>query len=109
MSSVFSRTTTKSMSFGPLAGQRRLDAGEQLHRPQVDVLVEAEPQLQQQALFEDAGRHVGMADRAEQDRGEGAQFVEHGRGQNFAGPQVAVAAEIEILGLELDAFQRRPP
>ena len=93
------------MSFGPLSGQRRLDAGEQLHRAQVDVLVEAEPQFQQQALFEDAGGDVGMADRAEQDGGEGAQLVERLGRQDFAGPQIALAAEIEVLQFELDAFQ----
>ena len=94
MSSVFSRTTTKSMSSGPLSGQRRLDAGEELHRPQVDVLVELEPQLQQQALFEDARRHVGMADRARAGwrrnlRSSSTTPVR----QDFAGPQVALAAE----------------
>ena len=58
-----------------LAGQRGFDAGEQLHRAQIDVLIELEPQLQQQAFFEDAGRHVGMADRAEEHGVELSQFV----------------------------------
>ncbi len=83
-SSVFSRTTTKSMSSGPLSGQRRLDAGKQLHRPQVDVLIELKPQLQQQALFQDARRHVGMADGAQEDGVELAQLVDRAGGQHFA-------------------------
>ena len=58
---------------GPLAGQRRLHAGEQLHRAEVDVLVEAEPQFQEQALLHDSRRHVGMADGAEQDGAEAAR------------------------------------
>ena len=48
--------------------QRRLDAGEQLHGPQVDVLVEAEAEVEEQLALEDAGGDVGMADGAEQDR-----------------------------------------
>ena len=39
---MFSRTTTKSMSSGPLSLSGRLDAGIELDRAQVDVLVERE-------------------------------------------------------------------
>ena len=56
-----------------------------LERPQVDVEVEREAHLQQQAALEHAGRHVGRADRAEQDRVEAAQLVEHRVGQDLAG------------------------
>ena len=73
------------MSLGPLARERRLDAGKQLHRPQVDVLIELEPQLQQQALFQDARLHVGMADGAEIDGVELAQLVDGAGRQRFAG------------------------
>ena len=84
-----------------LAGQRGFDAGEQFHRPQVDVLVEAEPQFQEQALFEDAGGDVGMAHRAQQNGGKGAQFVERLGRHDLAGPQIALAAEIEVLQFDL--------
>ena len=66
MSSVFSRTTTKSMSSGPLPVSGVSTPGKSLHRPQVDVLVELKAQLQQQALFQDARGDVGMADRAQE-------------------------------------------
>ena len=65
---------------GALAGQRRLDAGIELDRAQVDVLIELETQFQQQALFQDARRDVGMPDRAEKDGVEGAQFVSRAGG-----------------------------
>ena len=94
---MFSRTTTKSMSAGPLSRQRRFDAGKQFHRPQIDVLIELEPQFQQQALFQHARRHVRMADRAQKDGVELSQLVDGAGGQRFAGSQIALAAEIEML------------
>ena len=42
------------------------------------------------------GLHVGMADGAQVDGVERAQLVDGPRGQDFAGAQVAVAAEVEI-------------
>ena len=98
------------MSSGPLSLERRLDAGKQLDRPQVDVLVELKPQLQQQALFEDARLDVGMADGAQVDGVELAQLVDGAGGQHFAGAQVALAAEVEVgqFVLELVAGRRRP-
>ena len=76
MSSVFSRTTTKSMSFGPLSLSGVSTPGKKLHRAQVDVLIELKAQFQQQAFFQDARRHVGMADRAQVHGVEGAQLVD---------------------------------
>ena len=81
---------------GPLSLQRRLDAGKQLDGPQVDVLVEAEAQVEQQLAFEDAGRDVGMADGAEQDGVELAKLVEAVGRQGLAGLEVAVAAPVEV-------------
>ena len=52
--SVPSRTTTKSIS--PRVRQRGGDARVELRRAQVDVVVEGEAQLQQQAALEHAGR-----------------------------------------------------
>ena len=75
------------MSSGPLAGQRGFDAGEELDRPEIDVLVEAETQGQEQALFQDAGGDVGMADGAQEDGLEGGQFVDDLLGQDLAGAE----------------------
>ena len=85
--------------------ERRLDAGEQFHRPQVDVLVEAEAEVEQQLALQDAGGDVGMADRAEQDRVELAQLVEAVGRQRFARFEIAVAAPVEVREVELEVFQ----
>ena len=66
---------------GPLSLSGRFDAGEQLHGPQVDVLVEAEARSKQQLALEDAGLHVGMADGAEEHGVELAELVEPVGGQ----------------------------
>ena len=42
--------------------------GKQLRRPQVDVVVEGEAQLEQQPALQHAGGHARVTDRAEQDR-----------------------------------------
>ena len=81
---------------GPLAGQRSLDTGEQLHRAEIDVLIELKSQLQQQAFFQDAGLNVGVADGAQKDGVEGSQFVDGPGRKGLAGAQIAVAAEVEI-------------
>ena len=101
---MFSRTTTKSMSAGPLSCERRLDAGEQLHRAQVDVLVEPK-RRSSSSFFEDAGGDVGMADGAEEDRVELAELVEAVGGERFAGFEVAVAAPVEIGEFELEVLE----
>ena len=48
-----------------------------------------------------------MADRAQEDRVEVAQLVDGAGRQDLARPQVALAAEIEILRFVRDAFERR--
>jgi len=84
------------------AGQRRLHAGEQFHRPEVDVLVELEPQVEEQALLEDPGSDLGMADRAEEDGVLGTEQVEPAFGNDLAGLQVAVATPVERLDAVVD-------
>src|SRR5690606_40829433 len=91
--------------FGLLARQRRLDARIELHWPEVDVLIQLEPQLQQQTFLQDARRHVGVADSAQEDGVELPQFVDGAFGKDFACPQVAVAAEIKLLKLDRESFQ----
>ena len=89
------------------AGQRRLHARQQFHGPQVDVLVELEPQVEEQSLLEDAGSDIGMADRSEKDRVFRAQQVEPALGDDLAGLQVAIAAPVERLHLVGEVFQLR--
>ena len=72
-------------------------------RPLVDVQVELEAHLQQQAALDHAGRHLRRADGAEQDGVEAAQLVERGVGQDLAVAQVALPAEVEVDGVEGDA------
>jgi hypothetical protein len=51
-----------------LLAQRRDHARIELGRAQVHVVVEGETQLEQQAAFQHARGHAGVADGAEQDR-----------------------------------------
>ena len=83
--------------------QRRLDAGEQFHGAKVDVLVEAEAEVEQQLALEDAGGDFGVADGAEEDRVELAELVEVVGRQRFAGFEVAIAAPIEVREVEGEA------
>ena len=89
---------------GPLPLDRALDTCIKLDGPQVDVLVEVEPEAEQDSLFEDAGGDVGMADGAEQDGVAAAQPLDLGVGQDLPGLQVALAPQVEGDGLESDAL-----
>ena len=59
-------------------------------------MLQLETQAQQNALFENAGLDLRMADGAEEDRLELAQFVHRAVGQHFAGLEVTLAAEIVV-------------
>ena len=63
--SVFSRTTTKSISSGPLSLSGRVYTRIELDRTQIDVLIELKAQFEKNAFFKNAGLHIGMADGAE--------------------------------------------
>jgi len=89
------------------AGQRRLHARQQLHRPKVDVLVELEPQLEEQALLQDARRHARVTDRAEEHGVLGAKQVEATFGHDLAGLEVAIAAPVEHLHVVGEAVELR--
>jgi hypothetical protein len=82
--------------FRLLPGQRRFDAGEQLHGAQIDVLIQFKSQGQEQAFFDDARRHVGVPHGAEKYGVKFSQFVGAPVGQSFAGAQIALAAPIEV-------------
>ena len=72
-------------------------------RALVDVQVEGEAQLEQKAPLDDTGRHLWSPDGAEEDGIEAAQLLERRFGQNLAVAEVALAAEVELDGVELDA------
>ena len=96
---------------GPLAGQRRLDAGEQLHRPEVDVLVEAGTAAPGAGPFPGcpAARRDGPPRRAGWRR-TCASSSSTPRRQDLAGAQVAVAAEVEVVSARSGCLPaRRPP
>ena len=90
---------------GTLVLEGRLDAGEKLHGAEVDVLVEAEAEVEQQLALEDAGGDLGVADGAEEDGVELAELVEAVVWEGGAGFEEAVAAPIEMGELDLDVFQ----
>ena len=81
---------------------QRLHAREPDHRAEVHVLVELEPDPQQQVALEDPGRHARIAHRAQQDRVEAAHRLEVLVGQGLAGAQVAVGAQVEVDELDRD-------
>ncbi len=91
--------------FGLLAGQGGLDAGEELDRAEVDVLVEIEPHLQQQPAFENAGRDIRMPDRAEQDRVELGKLLNRSFRKDLAGGQVTLAPIVELRRFDLETLQ----
>ena len=72
--------------------------GRRLH-----VEVELEAQAEEEAPLEDARRHLRGADGPQEDGVDVAQLVEDGVGQDLARAQVAVAAEVVVDGVEVDA------
>src|SRR5439155_5323148 len=60
------------------------------------VLVELEPDLEQQVALQDAGFHAGVADRPQKDRVAASQAVELGIGQHVAGPKEPLGPQVEL-------------
>ncbi len=89
-------------AFGVLADHDEVEvvltgAGAAEHkRPLVDVQVEVEPHLQQKPALDDAGRHFGGADGAEQERVETAPLVDRLVVENGAVAEVAGTAEVVV-------------
>ena len=106
--SVPSRTTTMSTDSGRALASGVGDARVQPHRAQVDVVVEFEPQPQQQAALEHAAGHARVADRAEQDRVVPPDLLEHRVRQRLPGAVPAPRAEIVAGLLDGDPGGRRP-
>ena len=86
---MFSRITIMSMSFSGYS-----------ERALVDVEVELEAHLQQQAALDHAGRHTGRADGAEQQGVEAPPLLEHLVREDRAVAEVAGAAEVVVGGVE---------
>ena len=70
--------------------------------PLVDVQVELEAHLEQQTALDHAGRNVGCADRAEQDRVVRPQRLEGLVTQDLTVAQVARATKVEVGRVEVD-------
>src|SRR5262249_20568696 len=85
-----------------LALQRRVDAGIEFHWTQIDVLVEIEAQPQQNALLENAGAHVWMADGAEENGLELSHLVHRAIRQHLTGTLIALAAKVVASGFVLE-------
>ena len=83
--SVFSRTTTKSISPPLRLRQRRLDARIEIRRPHVGILIERPANGQQQAVQRDVVGNLGMPHGAQQDGVARLQQVD-GAGGHHAAP-----------------------
>ena len=77
------------------------------HRAQVHVLVELEPDPEQQVALEDPGLHSRIADRAQQDRVARPELVELGVGQDVAGSQEPLGPQVELPGKDLEPVADR--
>ena len=78
--------------------QRSAHARVQPHRPQVHIVVEFEPQPEQEPALQDPARHRRVADRAEQQRIMAADLLEHRVRQRLAGPVPTVGTQV-VAGL----------
>ncbi len=84
----------------PRLAQRRGHARVEPGRPQVHVVVELEPQPQEQPPLQHPARDAGVADRPEQDRVVLADLGERGVGEGLAGGVPALGAEVVVGGLD---------
>ena len=82
------------------AGQRRGNPWQELHGPEVHVLVEPEPDREQQLAERDRVEHLRRADRAEQDRVVAAQRLQRVRRHHLARLEVMVRPPREVIELE---------
>jgi len=91
--------------------QRRRLPRIQSARAQVDVLIQSEPQSEQQAAFEQSGRDLlatrGGAHRPQDDRIVPGQFGQRVVIQHFTRREPVLSAQIEVVELELVGFADR--
>src|SRR5439155_19773883 len=92
---------------GRVPGQWAGHSGVELGRAQVHVVVEFEPQPQQQSALENAGRDRRITYGAEQDRVVLAEFFEHGVRQSLAGavPQAGTQVELSLFDSGQDGVE----
>jgi hypothetical protein len=82
---------------------RAIQGAVELHRAQVDVLLQFKTQSQQNALLENAWLDLGVAHGSKINRLELPQFRHGAVGQHFAGFEKPVAAEIVRLPVEFES------
>jgi hypothetical protein len=80
-----------------------LDARVTDHRPEVHVLVQLEADPEEQVSLEDAGSHARISDRPEEDRVATPQGFELVLGEDVAGPEVPLGAQVEVRDLHVEA------
>jgi len=91
-------------AFGVLANDGHVDVVFGGHeRALVDVEIEFEAHLQQQAPLDNTGRNAGRADRTDVQGIKAAPFLQRGVAEHFAVSQVAGATEVIVDGFELHA------
>ena len=86
----------------PLVLERAIQRAIKFHGAKIDVLLQLETQTEQDAFFQNARLDLRMADRAEKNRLELAEFVHRVVGQHFAGFQIAFAAKIVMMPVEFE-------
>ena len=91
---------------GDTARERCRNARKQPGRTQVDVVVELEPQPEQESALQDARRHARVADGAEQDRIMAPDLLEHRVGERLAGRVPPLRAEVVLGAREGDVVVR---
>ena len=90
------------LSGDDLVGERRRDAGKQPAWPEVDVMVEGEPQPQQQASLQQPAGHIpstgSCTDRAQQDGVRLGELGQHRFGKDLARTLPARCTEVVVGG-----------
>ena len=86
----------------PLVLERTVNGAIKFHGAEVDVLLQLETEAQQNAFFQDARLDLRMADCAQKNHLEPAEFVHGAVGQHFARFQITVAAEIVVMPVEFE-------
>ena len=97
----------RSPAGGPAVRERRIDAGEQAHRAQVDVLIELLAQRKDQLPHRDVIGHRRIADGAEVDGGKFGETLERIGGHHAAVLGVIAAAVWKLDQIEIEARTRR--
>ena len=79
-----------------------LDAGIQLDRPEVHVVIHHETQGQQNTTLEDSGRNGGVAYGPKQDGITGSQFLDNSIREQLSGGVVSGCTQVIVRGRDVD-------